>query len=115
MSSSKDLQRLWWPKFENLYEGLREASASASSVAHANLARVLQDVQVWLQMGLQGFQPPAHDVRSFLEKESHWFVANGKKVPIKAELRPAAVLLSHHLVDYFDATCSILLLTFDSL
>jgi len=39
---------------------MREASASASLVAHANVAYVLQNVHVWLQMGWQGFKPPAH-------------------------------------------------------
>ena len=98
MSANKDFQSLWWPKFDNLYEALRQSSASASSAAHVSLGSSLQEAQVWLQLGLQGFKPPAQEARAYLENEAHWFVANGKKLPIRAELRTSAVLLSNYLV-----------------
>lgn len=97
MSANKDFQSLWWPKFDNLYETLRH-SFSASSAAHVSLGTTLREAQVWLQLVLQGFKPPAQEARAYLENEAHWFVANGKKVPIKAELRTSAVLLSSYLV-----------------
>ncbi len=98
MSGSKEVQHLWWPKFELLYEGLREYSVSASSEADKNVSRLLQESHFWLQRGLQGFQPAAEAARSFLDKESHITLASGKKFPIRAELRAAAIILSSYLV-----------------
>ena len=98
MAGSKDIQGLWWPKFESLYEGLREVSVSPSLRATDQLNRLLQASQAWLRQGVQGFKPPTEEARAVLEKESHMFLANGKKLPFMAELRAAAVALSRYLV-----------------
>lgn len=90
--------RLWWPQFEKLYEGLREACMSDAPTAVHNLDTLLNTSQTWLAEGLLGFQPPSTAAKTHLEQQDHILTISGKKMPITNVLRPLALQLSSHLV-----------------
>ena len=98
MAGNSRLQDLWWPPFMSLYEALQQSSFSRTADASGTLTDMLSKCGVWLQQGLLGFKAPASEALSFLKQEGKLQLDHGQVMPIKRDLEPATLALSHHLV-----------------
>ena len=101
MSGVSDSSSLWWPKFDGLYGELIEYITDTTPDAVGKIASLMQRQSHWLQQGVEGFKFPADQANSLLQKDSQLLLDGGKKLPIKTELRSAALALSKHLVLLF--------------
>lgn len=89
---------VWWPKFDNLYEALREARVSDAPNAFQHLDALLTQSQSWLAHGLLGFLPASPAAKAQLKAQRSIQAPNQKQLPIAASLIRAALQLSSQLV-----------------
>ena len=99
--AATDLKALYWPAISTLWQHLfsLRSGAAAAGAATAKHEQLLQRYSRWLPQGLRGWRPPSAASGKALEAAAAGTLDFGpEKVPVGAELLPAARTLSAQLV-----------------